>query len=83
MRRSAGQSWISLRSRSVGAIMLVVVLAATVLAVLVVGASAATRKPSHVTRVSHTQRTTAHLMKRSVLGGGPVPTGGGPLPFTG
>jgi hypothetical protein len=61
----------SLRSRSVGAIIVVVVLAATVLATLVVGASAANSKTNHHTR-AHAQRTTAHPMRTQ--GGGPVPT---------
>ena len=54
--------------------MLVAVLAAAVLATLVVGASAATKKTSHVNR-AHRAQTTAHLMDTH--------TNGGTLPFTG
>lgn len=78
----------SLRSRSVGAAVLVAVLAATLLTTLVVGASAANRKTNHGNR-AHRAHTTARPMKlqdNNPNGGGTLPTHGvgkPPLPFTG
>ena len=74
-RIGAGRYRKSLRSRSVGAAVLVAVLAVTLMATLVVGAAAATKKTGHVNRTHRAHNTTAHLMTRR--------TTGGTLPFTG
>ena len=76
-RIGAGRYRKALRSRSVGAAVLIAVIAATLLTTLVVGAAAANKKASHGNRGNRSQHTTAHLM---VKGKG---TKNGGLPFTG